>query len=119
MLRWAPFYLALWCLILLTESLSEPALPIARGVALLLLGVLSVHEVGRRWREGMSNGDVAFLLLVLLGAAGTLTQASPAFLFAATWIVGITGLDRRTDNASTRAQCVVAIGIVGTILSLT
>lgn len=118
-LRWAPFYLALWCLILLSQALSEPPPPIARGVALLLLAILSVHEVGRRWQEGMLKDGGVFLLLVLLGAAGTAMQAAPAFLFAATWIVGITGLDRRTDNASTRARCIVMIGIVGTILSLT
>jgi hypothetical protein len=118
--RWVPFYLALWSLILLSGGLSEPEPSIARGVGLVLLAVLSVHEVaGRRWREGVSKGDVASLLLALLGAAGTLTlvQAPPAFLFGAAWIVGITGLGRRADNASIRARCVVMIAIVGTILS--
>ncbi|MFC2108420.1 DUF4350 domain-containing protein [Candidatus Bipolaricaulota bacterium] len=118
-LQCAPFYLALWSLILLSEGLGEPVPSIARGVALLLLAVLTAHEVGRRWREGLSKGDVASLLLVLLGVAGTLVQACPALLFGATWIVGITGLDRRTDNATTRARCIVMIGIVGTILSST
>jgi hypothetical protein len=121
-LRWTPFYLGLWSLILLSGGLSEPEPSIARGVALVLLAVLTVHEVvGRRWREGVSKGDVASLLLVLLGAAGTLTlvQAPLAFLFGAAWIVGVTGLDRRTDSASTRARCVVMIAIVGTILSST
>ena len=117
-LRWAPFYLALWSLFLLSEGLSEPAPPVARGIALLLLAILSVHEAGRRWREGMSRGDGVSFFLVFLGASGTLTQLTPTFLFAAIWTVGITALDRRADNVSTRARCIVMIGIVGTILSL-
>lgn len=116
---WLPTYLALWCLILLSEALSEPTLPVVRGASLIVLAILSVHAIGRRWRGGFAKRDGPYLALMLLGAAGSFLDTAATSLFAAAWIAGTVGLDRRTREASALAQCVVMIGVVGTILSRT
>jgi len=116
---WTPAYLALWCLLLLSDALSEPPLPVVRGVSLVVLAILSVHGIGRSWREGFSKRDGAYLSLMLLGAVGSFLDTAATPLFAAAWIAGMVGLDRRTREASALAGCVAMIGVVGAILSRT
>ena len=114
---WAPAYLALWCLILLSDALSEPTLPAVRGVSLVVLAILSVHAIGQRWRGGFSKHDGAYLVLMLLGAVGSFLDTAATPLFAAAWIAGTVGLDRRTRDAPALTRCVAMIGVVGAVLS--
>jgi len=115
--HWLPPYLALWCLILLSDALSEPTVAVVRGASLAVLATLSVHAIGQRWRGGFSKHDGAYLALMLFGAAGSFLDTAATSLFAAAWIAGTVGLDRRTRNASALMRCAVMIGVVGTILS--
>ena len=119
MQRWTAAYISLWCLILLSDALSEPAPAVVRTASLVVLAILSFHAIGRRWRHGFTRQDSAYLVVMLLGAAASFLPTAATSLFAAAWIAGAVGLDRREMDASALARCVVMIGVVSVVLSRT